>query len=658
MEYYNNILCVEARWLVESGVLTESNYRNLTQRGDIDVARRGCRGTSALVAYESMPERFKSKVKGLVGDVYASARRNAVEDLVEHSAETSAYFESYKTADGKYLPEERRREYYANAIVLEACGRLATNRQAKRRALGGKRQRVWEELARMAQELDRQKYPHSLPANARSLERKWKLYQKSGLESLVHATYRTGQKNAVKVESKEQESIMAMLISDPRNFDNEQTARAYNTMAKTMGWATISASTVGVWRDKLDSVVYARRRGTGAYRNSKAMQVRRSLPETALTYWTMDGWDAELLYQKKGEKGTTYHHRLTVVVVLDTCCKYPVGYAIGDHESPALIKAALRNAARHTQELFGHMYKTLQLQSDNYQIKHLTPLYSRVAGKVTPAEHGNAKAKIIEPWFRYFNKKYCQTQWNWSGFGVTSRKELQPNGDYLNKYKHSFPTEEEAYGQLSAMIEAERAELREKYMTMCDHTPEDRKMVMSREDYLAAFGERTGRKNLMQGSGLKVTIGGQLMTYDCFDPEFRKWASTRWSVVYDPDNLKEAMAVNDDGTLRFMLEEKYVQPMALADRDEGDWEQLQRVREFNRGEEERIKARIGAYEETAEALLESRKELETLQKLMICDSHGQHKDRRNDARRGTALKSAAVDTDTDTETEDNFYDIL
>ena len=373
----------------------------------------------------------------------------------------------------------------------------------------------------------------------------------------------------------------------------------------------------------------------------------------------MDGWDAELMYQSKDKNGaTTYHHRLTAVIVLDTCCKYPVGYAIGDHETPELIKAALRNAARHTEELFGQMYRTMQLQSDNYAISKMTPLYAQMSQYVTPASAGNAKAKIIEPWFRYFNKKYCQTQWNWSGFGITSKKSLQPNGDFLNKYKHEFPDLEGAYRQLESMILAERAELREKYMEMFEATPEERRLPLSTQDYLRAFGERTGQKNLMQGSGLKVTIEGRKMTYDCFDPEFRRYASTRWSVLYDPADRSKALAVNDDETLQFLLEEKYVQPMALADRTDGDYEQLQRVRDFNAREDERIKREIGAYQETAEALLaDGRKELETLHKLMICDSRGQHKDRRETARLATENPRKRTADIEDAEI-DTFYDIL
>ncbi|MCQ2314378.1 MAG: hypothetical protein MJZ56_04300 [Bacteroidales bacterium] len=146
------------------------------------------------------------------------------------------------------------------------------------------------------------------------------------------------------------------------------------------------------------------------------------------------------------------------------------------------------------------------------------------------------------------------------------------------------------------------------------------------------YGSTTGSRNLLQGSGLKVTIGGVKHDYDCFDPNFRAHASTRWEVRFDPDDKSRVLAVNEDETLRFMLEEKYVQPMALADRREGDRAELDRVLDFNRRQENRITERLGGYLDTAAALIDNTKALDTLQKLMITDSRGQHKDRRNDAR--------------------------
>lgn len=639
MQYYNNILTVEARWLIDQGIISRSNYLQLCNRQDINVVRRACAGTPALVAFESLPERFKTKVLQLVPDPYKTARTNAVEDCIEQSAQTAEFFDTYKIGD-KNLPADKRREYYANAIILDGIRTLIANRRAKRAALGHTATRFWDEISECVQALDTKIYPHALPANARSLERKYKKYIDEGCESLIHKAYKVQSRNAAKIADNNQQSALAVLMSDPRNLDNEQVSRLYNMLAEQMQWKKISAATVAVWRDKLDDVIYARLHGATAYRNNKAMQVQRQAPTYPLQFWTMDGWDAELLYQKTNDKNVTvYHNRPTIVVVLDACLKYPIGYAIGDRENPELIKEALRNAARHTAELFGTMYRTAQLQSDNYAIKKMMPTYTGMAEHATPAAVKNAKAKIIEPWFHHFNKKYCQLQTNWSGFGVTSRKELQPNSEFLNKMRHNFPDWDGVCAQLVKFIEAERAELHDGFVARFNEMPEDRRIALPHEQYLMLFGATTGQRNLLQGSGLKVTIGGVRHDYDCFDPNFRAHASTRWEVRFDPDDKRKVLAVNEDETLRFMLEEKYVQPMALADRKEGDAEQLRRVLDFNKRQEDRITDRLCGCMETAAGLFDGNKALDTLQKLMITDSRGQHKDRRNDVRLAIEAKT-------------------
>ena len=647
MQYYNNILTIEANWLIEQGIMSQANYKLLSHRQDIRVVRRGCRGQEALVDYESMPERFRRKVDAIVKDPYKAVKYNMLAEQIVHSTEASEFFESFKLNDGRHLPADKRRQYYSDAIVLNGIHELISARSAKRRALGKVATRFWEEISESVQELDVVRYPHSLPANARSLERKYKAYKADGYESLIHKSYLVEQKNAAKVVDENQISALAVLISDPRKLDDSQVAMLYNAMATPMGWKTISASAVAVWRNKLEPTIYARRNGARAFMNNKAMQIKRSAPTYPLYYWTMDGWDVELLYQKTENGRTSYHHRATMVVVLDACCKYPIGYAIGTHETPELIKAALRNATRHTAELFGSMHRTAQLQSDNYAISKMLPTYSAVAGKVTPAAVGNAKAKIIEPWFGSFNKKYCQLCKNWSGFGVTSRKENQPNSEFLNKYKADFPDYEGVCEQISRFIEAERASLREQYVALYNEMPAENRLPMSMQSYLMAFGATTGKRNLLQGSGINLTIDGVRHSFDCFDPQFRQHASVRWEVRFDPEDMSQAVAVNEDETLQFMLESKYVQPMALIERSEGDYEQMRKVIDFNESQRDMISKQLGEHQERVTELLESRKELETLQKILLVDSKGQHKDRRNRARLASPVDAIELPTETD-----------
>ncbi len=656
MQYYNNILTVEAGWMIDQGVMSATNYRNLTNRGDIQVVRRACRNTPALVAYDSMPDRYKRAITEKVGNVRQAAKQNVLEGLIEHSATASGYFEDYMIDDDRHLPADKRREYYTNAIVLEAVGRLMESRNAKRKALGNWATRCWDEMSEAVQELDLTKWPHTLPVNARSLERKYDRFVAEGYASLVHKAYTTGSKNAAKVADENQKAMLVTFMSDPRNLDNEQVARLYNMVAEQMNnageppaspWKKITASAVAVWRDKCDDLIYGYRRGREQYRASRSMQVKRSAPTRPLLFWTLDGWDVELLYQERNKNGVvTYANRLTLEVVLDACTKYPIGFAIGKNENAELIREALRNAERETERLFGKMYRAAQIQSDNFAKKAMMPTYVTVADKVTPARVKNAKTKPVEPWFNYFNKKYCQFQENWSGFGITSKKDSQPNVESLSARKKDFPDKAGLIAQIVGFIQAERAELETAYVAafVADGLQE-----LSMAQYLMAFGESTGeRRYLLQGCGIRCTIGGRKMDYDCFDTRFRKYGSTRWQLRYDPENPHFAVAVSEDESLQFVLEEKYIQPMALAERTEGDAAELKRVMDFNRRKEQELTDEMNGYRQTAYDMIGDT----TLGKLLITDSRGQHKLPKAKAR----LQAAHFET-VEVAEDDNFYDM-
>ena len=639
MQLYNNTLAVEANWLFDEGIISESNYKKLKRTGHINVIRRGCLNTPALVSYESLPQRFRESVVVSLGGrkPYDVVKTNLIESHIEHSAALTDFFDTYKLEDKRHLPKNTRREYYTNAIVLEAIGKLLENKRAKRASMGKRLKINWTELAEGVQELDRSKYPHSLPGNPRRLEDKYSRYKAEGEKSLIHRNYQNT--NSSKINTETKQSLMIELMADPRNLDNSQVRTLYNMMAEKMGWKQVTDSTVAVWREKYELGIYAGRRGSAAFSNTKAMQVKRMAPLFPLYYWTMDGWDVELLYQDSGQTNgranpasTTYHNRPTVVVVLDACLKYPIGYAVGTHETPELIQQALRNAAKHTAELFGKMYRTQQLQSDRYAIKKMTPYYEGISEKVTPARARNAKAKVVEPYFGSINKRYCQLLPNWSGFGITSNKEKQPNVEFLNKYKANFPDYAGVCMQIDRIMECERLidGKQERLLALWSQMPAEHKVELSQENYLLMFGETTGYKNRLEGSGLHITIRGLKRHYDCFDLSFRQYGSTEWEVRYDPDDLTKVLAVNRDETRRYMLEEKYVQPMALRERKEGDSEQLQRVRNYNKELEQKI---TDFRANNAEVLQRATLELEgfggTLEKLLITDSTGRHKDNRN-----------------------------
>ena len=121
--------------------------------------------------------------------------------------------------------------------------------------------------------------------------------------------------------------------------------------------------------------------------------------------------------------------------------------------------------------------------------------------------------------------------------------------------------------------------------------------------------------------------------------------------------MSRALAVNEDRSLQFMLEEKYVQPMALKDRKDGDSEQLERVRSYNKKLEKEVTEFRAMSAENASEFIGMLPQFETLKKMCITDSKGQHKLNRNCARaieEGAAVK--AVNTVQAEVTETSIWD--
>ena len=650
MELIDGKVCISYGELT-GRIITPANLNNLVSRKKVIRVQRGGNGREALFAVESLPMKWRTEVYRRYPDLQEQADSKEFLDTVQPDGAALNFFESYTLADGRNLPADKVLEYSANAAIMNAFRACWDAHVSKRQRSGKKALAAKEFWARAAGSLPRlaDRWPHSLPGSARRLQMKMTEYVEQGYACFISGKYLNG--NAAKVADENRESVLTALLAHHNNLPDTLLAEGYNRFADAKEWPKITAKTVGVWREKLGTVIRAGRLGVTNFRNNVTMQVKRRRPSTPLLMWSLDGWTVELLYQttkqdKKGHNVTTYTNRLTMVVVLDVFNNYPIGYAVGTHESPALIKEALRDAAKHTAELTGQMLRANQIQSDRYAIKTMADLYAIMGDKVTPAQAHNAKAKPVEPYFNYLNTNYCIRCNNWSGFGITSNPKRQPNSDALNRIRHQFPDEAGLRAQIDEMMRLERMGKREAFMAGLDMLRPEHRLPLSRESYLLNFGAETGFKNVLEGCGLRPTILGVKRDYDCFDLSFRDHAAERWTVLYDPDDLSSVLAVNEAGTRRYIMEEKYVQPMALADRRPGDAEQLQRVRDFNKELEARTAERMGeAYRRTEQIIAGTpalRGSIED--RLLITDSRGQHKDRRSE-RRLTAADIAAHDVE-------------
>ena len=659
MKIINGTLCISHAELT-GRIITTANLKAQVRKGQVKQVVKGGNGRQAWYAVDSFALKWRTEVYKRYPDAKEQAESREFMDTVEPDGAAFDFFQSYTLSDGRHLPEDKVLEYASNAAIMNAFRRCWDAHVSKRQRSGKRTTLAKEFWTRAAAALPRlaDSFPHSLPGSPRRLSMKCAEYVREGYACFISGKFLNG--NAGKVLTDEQVGYLATLISNPNNVQDTVVAKAYNAKARLLGWKEITVAAVGVWREKLQLEAAAGRLGVANFRNHKTMQVKRSRPTAPFLMCSLDGWTVELLYQKtrtdkKGHNVTTYTNRLTIVVVLDPCVDYPMGYAVGDHECPELIKAALRNAAVHSRELTGQMLRYNQVQSDRYAISCMKDLYAVLGDKVIPAQAHNAKAKPVEPYFNHLNTTYCQLCANWGGYGVTTNPKRQPNSEALNRRRHSFPDEAGVRAQIDEMMRLERKQKIGKLMEKLANLKPEHTLPMSREMYLLNFGAETGFKNVLEGCGLRPTILGVKRDYDCFDLTFRDHASERWTVRYDPDDLHDVLAVSEDGTHRYMLEEKYVQPMALADRKPGDAEQLQRVRDYNVALEAETGRRLAHHYEGAKRTIERTRELPIYgtpalgaclaDKLMLTDSRGQHKDNRSRKRLAAAdIEALEVET--------------
>ena len=595
--------------------------------------RKGSWSGEALILFSSLPQDWKDALTTKFGKPQEQIKKSWFAQHYVADREAFNFYLAYTYGDKVKLETSIIEKYTYQASVLNTVLLMKNNRKQYWKALGSGAMDIWETLSRDVNAFH--DVDHKLPTTKSSLRYKANKYDKEGYAGIISDKF--GMKNALKVKEREQEALIDELLAKHTNLDNELICTLYNMVAERLNWSTITSQTVGNRKKDRNLLIYAGRNGVSALSNNLLMQNKRKAPTIPMLYWTLDGWDAELLYQnttvdRRGYSTTTYHNRLTMVVVLDAFNKYPIGYAISSHETPDLIKEAMRNAINHTAELFGQIMNPRQLQSDNYQSKVLTPVYEACTKFYTPAKVKNAKAKVIEPYFSYINKKYCKLMDNWSGHNINSGSKNQPNTEMLNKLSKFFPDEQGCRQQLESIIRSERAKKIEEYIKNWQNVPEDLKLPMPQENFLLALGKTSGQTNKLVGSGLTVSIDGTKQVYDSYDLDFRKQAHQDWEILYDSENIDCVLAVSSDKRYRFLLERKYIQAMALDDRSENDVMELKKVNNYNKLALQYITDERAKNNNLLENLFQNPLLSDTLAKHLIVDSRGQHKDQRNKQR--------------------------
>jgi hypothetical protein len=414
---HNNILCIQASWIVESGIVSEPNYKQLCSRGHLKKLTIGGNGRKALIQFDTMRSDIKSKVIELAGDPYEKVTTITFVDYIEQDQKAYNFYRNYTLDNGEGLPEKNIKEYSCNASIINAINTIVNSKIAQRKALAGSKANIWERIAEIISELPKHTYPHSLPRNQRILRNKVKNYLTDGYEIFIHKSF--GSKNAEKINDAAKAFVLACWTNPVKRVSNyTQLLRIYNEEAKVQDWKLIKSeqSLINFLSDpKIEPLWWANRFGELKFKEKFMMPFKTTLPSMRDSLWYSDGTKINLYYQTKDGKMKT----INVYEVMDSYSEVFLGYHISENEDYEAGYQAFKMAIKTS----GH--RPYQISFDNgsgNKKLHNGNFFDKISHLAIKTQPYNGKSKTIESAFGRFQTQFLAQEWNWTGQNITATK--------------------------------------------------------------------------------------------------------------------------------------------------------------------------------------------------------------------------------------------
>lgn len=216
MEYYSNKLCISFHELVDSGIMTEPNYKYKAWKGQIDVVRRGggANGCCALIAIDSLPTKYKEAVEKMYPGGDEVRIKTWVLSNYEIDQVAIAFFHD-RSKTGIDLDEKKKREYITNASVLNCCIKLYERARDSQRLFGGKYN--WDMMTKTIETL-REELGHTLPASTLRFRKKVNDYKRNGYGCLISGKF--GNQSARKVDYKTKLLVRGLVVLPNKPYNS------------------------------------------------------------------------------------------------------------------------------------------------------------------------------------------------------------------------------------------------------------------------------------------------------------------------------------------------------------------------------------------------------------------------------------------------------
>lgn len=559
-EYQQNTLCIAAAWLWETEILTESNFKKLCYTGKLHRIQTGGNGRRALVAYESIPERFKIKIRKKIGDPYEQVKNIIFADYIKLDLKADEFYASYLLDDGSKLPEEKQLEYSHQAIIFNTVHHISTNVVVQRK-FGGRGQ-MWANMLEAIQNLPAM-WLHTRYKNQQSFKRAYKKYIAEGYGAIVSGKFLN--ENSTKITGDAADWLLSQYCL-PIKYSTPELVDIYNEIRAERDWKSITERSVNLWLNKPENkrIWFLARHGREEYMKAFGHTLTRDKQEWfPNAYWAIDGTKLDLVHF--GNNSQKMAAELKINLVVDIYSEKIIGWDLALSENHAshfrAVKMAV-NTAGARPYLFTHD------KQSGHMSARMQDLYSRlVASGGTHYSHKvGRKSSPVEQIINRFQQQCISKMWFSDKQSIKVRNLTnKPNTDFIIEYKEALPTREELYPVVTALVNRwndmkQRGNTYSRNTLYAQEAPkrEEIKIV----DMISMFWIDETKPKKYYGHGMPLTVEGQDYEYEVYtasgeiDLEFRqKYVGEKLIVRYDPEYLNEMIElyeITTTGEKRFV----------------------------------------------------------------------------------------------------------
>ncbi len=290
-EHLNDVLCVQARFLITGEnaaseslqLIGERGIQKRIEKGYIKRTRVRAPNYPMLVTFDSLPPAWKKLLIQAFGEPEKLARKSLFEKNYKRDLTAYEFFINYRLEDGKVLPGPVVEEYTINASVLNCVNSIHSKRIELRKSLRGSTRGTWEIVSSECNRF-RSISKHTLPESTTALQRKNREFKIDGYQALIHGNwcnksalimtdrvidllnsmfaYQPDKPTATKI-SRQYESFLTGYVEvinnetgevyDPKEFPKISRATITNYLAKwssKVGTHTVRSGNRQVWMSK------------------------------------------------------------------------------------------------------------------------------------------------------------------------------------------------------------------------------------------------------------------------------------------------------------------------------------------------------------------------------------------------------------------------